>query len=84
MTARQTPILIMLGSSTVDSDACTGTAFPINRHDPEYVPFPPRRLMQSLRIALDRQPRATTNCLPSVRADPAPTSTTNEPLPLSP
>jgi hypothetical protein len=84
MTARLTPTVIILGSSTAGSDACTGTALPINLHDLEYYPFLPRRLMQSLRIALDHQPRATTNRLPLARADPAPTSTANQPLPLSP
>ena len=81
MTFPLTPTLITLGITAADSNDRTGTALPINLSNQQRPPFPP---LPSPRIALDRQPRAQTNCLPLTRANPAPTSTANEPLPLSP
>jgi hypothetical protein len=74
----------MLGPTAADSNARTGTALPINLSNLQCRPFLPRRLTQSPRIALDRRPRLQTNRLALARANPDPTSATNEPLPLSP
>ena len=46
--------------SPADSDARTGTVRPINRSNLECRPFPPRRLTQLRRIALDHQSRTQT------------------------
>ena len=40
---------IVLGSSAADSNACTGTALPINLSHQVCRPFQPRRLTQSRR-----------------------------------
>jgi hypothetical protein len=84
MTLPLTPTVIVLGPSAADSNACTGTALPINLSILECHQFPPRRLTQSPRIPFDRRPRTQTNCLPLARANTDPTSTANKPLPLSP
>jgi len=44
MTFPLTPTVIVLGLSPADSDACAGTARPINRSNLECRPFLPRRL----------------------------------------
>jgi hypothetical protein len=51
MTFPLTPTVIVLGLSPADSDACTGTARPINRSNLKCRPFMPRRLTQ-LRISV--------------------------------
>ncbi len=79
-----TSTVIMLGPSAADSNACTATALPINLSNLECRPLPSRRSTQSRRIALERRPHAQTNRLPLAGASQAPTSTANEPLPLSP
>jgi hypothetical protein len=84
MTVPLTYTVIVLGPSAADSEARTGTARPINLSNLECNPFPPRRLTQSPRIALNRPPRARTNRLPLALANRAPTATAKEPLPLSP
>jgi hypothetical protein len=76
--------VIVLGPSAADSNACTDTALPINLSNLQCRLFSPRRLTQSRRIALDRRPPIQINHLPLGRAHPAPTSTANETLPLSP
>jgi hypothetical protein len=75
---------IVLGSSAADSNACTGTALPINLSHQVCRPFQPRRLTQSRRTALKHRPRAQTNRLPLAGAGPAPTATATEPWPLFP
>src|SRR6266403_1416075 len=67
-----------------DSNACTGTALPINLSHREYQPFQLWRLTQSSCTALEHRQCARTNRLPLAAAKPAPTSTVSEPLPLSP
>ena len=84
MTFPLTPTMIVLGLSPADSDACAGTARPINRSNLECRPFLPRRLTQLRRIALDHRSRAQTTCFPLARRNPSSTSTANKPLPLSP
>jgi hypothetical protein len=84
MTFPLTPTIIVLGPTAVDTNARTGTALPINLSNLQCRPLPPQRLTQSPRIALDRRPRVQTNRLGLARANPGPTSATNEPLPLSP
>ena len=84
MTFPLTPTVIVLGLSPADSDACTGTARPINLSNLEYRPFLPRRLTQLRRIALDHRSRAQTNRFPLARRNPSSTSNANKPLPLSP
>ncbi len=46
MTFPLTPTVIVLGLSPADSDACTGTALPIDLSDLECRPFLPPRLTQ--------------------------------------
>ena len=84
MTFPLTPTVIVLGLSPADSDACTGTARPINRSNLECRPFLPRRLTQMRRIALDHRSRAQTTGFPLARSNPSSTSSANKPLPLSP
>jgi len=84
MTFPLTPTVIMLDLSPPDSDACTGTALPINLSHRESRPFQPWRLTHSRRTAIERRPRAPTNRLPLTRANPAPNATATEPWPLSP
>jgi hypothetical protein len=84
MTFPLTPTVIVLGLSPADSNACTGTALPINLSDLECRPFLPRRLTQLRRIALDHRFRAQTTCFPLARRNPGSTSTAEKPLPLSP
>jgi hypothetical protein len=49
-----TPTVIVLGPSAADNNTCTDTALPINPSNLQCRLFSPRRLTQSLRIALDR------------------------------
>ena len=84
MTFPLTPTVIELGLSPADSNACTGTARPINRSNLECRPFLPRRLTQLRRIALDHWFRAQTTCFPLARRNPGSTSSAEKPLPLSP
>jgi hypothetical protein len=44
---------LVLGPRAADSNACTGTALPINLSHREYQPFQLSRLTQSWRTALD-------------------------------
>jgi hypothetical protein len=80
MTFSLTPTVIVLGPSAADSNA----ALPINLSNLQCRLFSPRRLTQSLHIALDRQPPMQINRLPLAHAHPAPTATADETLPLSP
>jgi hypothetical protein len=84
MTFPLTPTVIMLDLSPPDSDACTGTALPINLSNLESRPFLPRGLTQLRRIALDQRSRAQTSRFPLARSNPGSTSSANKPLPLSP
>jgi hypothetical protein len=84
MTFPLTPTVIVLGLSPADSDACTGTALPINRSNLECRPFLRGRLTQLRRIALDHRYRAQTTCFPLARRNPGSMSSANKPLPLSP
>jgi len=84
MTVTLTSTVIVLGPSAADSNACTGTALPINLSHRESRPFQPWRLTHSRRTAIERRPRAPTNRLPLTRANPAPNATATEPWPLSP
>jgi len=84
MTFPLTLTVIVLSLSPADSDACTGTALPINLSDLECRPFLPRRLTQPRRIALDHRSRAQTSRFPLARRNPGSTSSANKPLPLSP
>jgi hypothetical protein len=84
MTFPLTLTVIVLGPSAADSNACTGTALPINLSHRECCPFQHWRLTQSRRKALERRRRTQTNCFPLARANPSPTSTASEPLLLSP
>jgi hypothetical protein len=84
MTVPLTSTIIMLGPRAADSNACTGTALPINLSHREYQPFQLWRLTQSWCTALEHRQCARTNRLPLAAAKPAPTSTVSEPLPLSP
>jgi hypothetical protein len=84
MTCPLTPTVIVTSPSAADSNACTATALPINLSNLEYRLFPPPEIDASLRIALNRRPRAQINRLPLAPPNPGPTSTTNKPLPLSP
>jgi len=61
MTIPLTPTVIVLDLSAADSNACTGTALPINLSHRECCPFQPRTLTQSRRTALERRPRAQIN-----------------------
>jgi hypothetical protein len=79
-----TPTVIVLAFSPPDSDACTGTAQPINRSNLECRPFQLWRLTQLRRIAIDHRSRAQTACVPLARRNPGATSSANKPLPLSP
>jgi hypothetical protein len=79
-----TPAIVVFGPTAADSNACTDTALPINLSNLQCRLFSPRRLTQSRRTALDRQPPMQINHLPLAHAHPAPTSTANETLPLSP
>ena len=67
MTFPLTPTVIVLGLSPADSDACPGTALPINLSHLECRPFLPRRLAQLRRIA-PRSPVPRANNLLSARA----------------
>jgi hypothetical protein len=69
MTLPLTPTVIVLGPSAADSNACTNTALPINLSNLQCRLFSPRRLTQSLHIALDRQPPMQ-NKPPSARTRP--------------
>jgi hypothetical protein len=84
MTFPLTPTVIELGLSPADSNACTGTARPINRSNLECRPFLPRRLTQLRRIALDHRFRAQTTCFPLARPNLGSTSSAEKTLPLSP
>ena len=84
MTFPLTPTAIVLGRSAADSNVRTGTTLPITLSNLECPTFPPPRRTQSLRIALDRWPRAQTNRLPLAGANPALTSSASKPSPLSP
>ena len=84
MTFPLTLTVIVLSLSPADSNACTGTARPINRSNLECRPFLPRRLTQLRRIALDHRFRAQTTCFPLARRNPGSTSSAEKPLPLSP
>jgi hypothetical protein len=84
MTVPLTPTVIVLGPSAADSDACTGTALPINLSHQECRPLQSSRLTQSRRTALEHRPRAQTNHLPLEGANPAPTATATEVRSLSP
>lgn len=84
MTFPLTLTVIVLGLSPAGSDARTGTAPPINLSDLECRPFLSLRLTQLRRIALDRQSRPPTTCLPLAGRNPGSTSSPNNPLPLSP
>jgi len=84
MTFPLTTTVIVLGASGADNNARTDTALPINPSNLQCRLFSPRRLTLSLRIALDCQPPMQINRLPLAHAHPAPTSTANETLLLSP
>ena len=84
MTVPLTPIVIVLGPSAADSNACTGTVLPINLSHRECRLFQPWRLTQSRRKPLERRPRAQTNRRPLAGANPAPTAAATEPWSLSP
>ena len=75
MTVPLTPTVIVLGPSAADSNACAGTALPINLSHRECRPFQPWRLTQLARTALERRPRAQKNRFPLAAANPAPTAT---------
>jgi hypothetical protein len=60
MTFPLTPTVIALGLSPAGSNACTGTALPINLSNLECRPLLPRRLTQLCRIALDHRSAQTT------------------------
>src|SRR5262249_40862364 len=79
-----TPTIIMLGLCAAESNACTGTALPINLSHRESHPFQLWRLTQSCRTALEHRQCARTNRLPLAATKPTPTSTISGPLPLSP
>ena len=66
MTVLLTSTVIVLGPSAADSNACTGTALPINLSHRECRPFQPWRLTQSRRTA-SRTPAARANKSPSTR-----------------
>ena len=84
MTVTLTSTVIVLGPSAADSNACTGTALPINLSNLESRPFLPRGLTQLRRTALDQRSRAQTSRFPLARSNPGSTSSANKPLPLSP
>jgi hypothetical protein len=79
MTVPLIPTVIGLGPSAADSNARTGTALPTNLSHRECRSFQSWRLTQSRRTALERRPRAQTNCLSLARANPGPTSTASKP-----
>src|SRR6266511_3345761 len=54
MTVPLTSTIIMLSPRAADSNACTGTALPINLCHREYHPFQLWRLTQSWRTALEQ------------------------------
>src|SRR6478609_5941130 len=84
MTVALTSTIIMLGPRAADSNACTGTALPIDLSHRQCHPFQLWRLTQSCRTALEHRQCAPTNRLPLAAIKPPPTSTISEPLPLSP
>src|ERR1700757_1840859 len=84
MTVPLTSTIIMLSPRAADSNACTGTALPINLCHRGYHPFQLWRLTQSWRTALEHRQCARINRLPLAAAKPTPTSIISEPLPLSP
>jgi hypothetical protein len=53
MTAPLTPTVIVLDLSPADSNACTGTALPINLSHRECRPFPALEITAMRRTALD-------------------------------
>src|SRR5262249_55946246 len=71
MTFPLTLTVIVLGLSPADSDACTGTARPINRSNLECTPFPPRRLTQLRRIVLDHSITSPARKQPAFRSHAA-------------
>jgi hypothetical protein len=71
MTVLLTSTVIVLSPSAADSNACTGSALPINLSHRECRPFQTWRLTQSRRRALERRPRTQTNRLLLAAADPA-------------
>jgi hypothetical protein len=79
MTVPLTTTVIVLGHSAADSNACTGTTLPTKLSHRECRPFQPRRLTQSRRTTLERRPRAQTNRLLPVGANPVSTATATEP-----
>jgi hypothetical protein len=83
MTVALTSTIIMLGPRAADSNACTGTALPIDLSHRQCHPFQLWRLTQSCRTALEHRQCAPTNRLPLAAIKPPPTSTISEPLPLS-
>ena len=76
--------VIGLDPSAADSNACTGTAMPIDLFNLECRSLPTRRLAQSLRGALDRRPYEQIIRRRLAAADSTPPATANEPWPLSP
>ena len=85
MTVLLRSTVIVLGPSAADSNACTGTALPINLSHRECRSFQQRwRLSAIAAHALNRRPRSQTNRLPPAAANPAPTATDHGLRPLSP
>jgi hypothetical protein len=84
MTCPPMPAMIVLDPSAADSNACIGTALAINLSNRECRSVPPRRLTQSLRVALDRRPYEQIIRRLLAAANPTPPATANEPWPLSP
>jgi hypothetical protein len=84
MTVLLMSTVIVLGPSVADSNACTGTALPINLSNRECRSLQSWRLTQSPCTALERRPRTQTNRLLFADPDPASPATVTEPLPLSP
>jgi len=64
MTVPLTPTMVVFGPIAAGSNACTGTALPINLSHRECRLFQPWRLTQSRRTPLKRRPRAQINRCP--------------------
>ena len=71
MTVPLTSTIIMLGPRAADSNACTGTALPIDLSHRQCHPFQLWRLTQSCRTALEHRQCARTNRLPLAATKPA-------------
>src|SRR5262245_21813713 len=79
-----TSTVIMHGTSAADSNACIGTALPINLSHRRHRPFQPWTLTQSRRTSPERRPCEQANGLPLARPTPGTSSNANDHLPLSP